>query len=428
MNAKTGGSTSTGVRTSVVVIVVVILLAGVAWMAAPMWASSQTADGEIAAKPIKRVVVSVTEAGSVAAPELFTRYRGDVRARRSSDLALRRSGRLTEINVHEGDVVSQGEVLAELQTDDLDAEAALADAAIRSAEAALEEAVAGPRYQTLRAAAAKVRQLEAQADSARQRLERQETLQRRGAGSDQAFDDAKFEFDRLQAAVNEATSTLDELQEGTRSEQIDAARALFAAAKARRQQIDVDRDDSRIIAPDDAIIARRWVDEGVIVSPNQTVLSIIEVPPLEARVDLPADVASTLQRGQTLPLDVGGRTFESTVIRLQPSVDPVLRTRTIDVRFDPSPDRENLVSDAAMIGQTASLRLPFNALNAYQQSRGTQPTGNSPFWIPSASLARGVRGLWSVYVAAPDDEASLMNLSDGVPATIQRRDVRVLQT
>ncbi|MEM6978620.1 MAG: RND transporter, partial [Planctomycetota bacterium] len=46
----------------------------------------------------------------------------------------------------------------------------------------------------------------------------------------------------------------------------------------------------------------------------------------------------------------------------------------------------------------------------------------------SASLARGVRGLWSVYVAAPDDEASLMNLSDGVPATIQRRDVRVLQT
>ncbi|MCM2373471.1 efflux RND transporter periplasmic adaptor subunit [Aporhodopirellula aestuarii] len=408
---------------------------------------------------VGRVDVAVIVAGELTAPLLFEPYRGEIRARRSSSLSMRRSGRLAEVLVHEGDTVEEGEVLARLDVADLDVREMMADAELAAAVAAVDEAIAGPREQTVRAASARVRQLASQLASAERRLERQELLSRRSAGTEQELDDARYAADELRATLAAMTAQLEELQEGTRQEQIAAAKANVAAAQAAREQIDVERADSQIVAPYSGVIAIRYFDEGEMIGPSQGVLKILESDPLEARFGVPPQVCRAWQVGDRLWVSV--RTpaeppetprpkrsqagyWCGIIVRMQPQVDEVTRTRGVDVELT-SPAKQDDVSEPLLanvhIGQTATLWVPLGSENA-----GTLPSSLSdPFWVPTESLVRGVRGLWSVYVAMPDhegtayqelvpsvqsSEAALTSetLASGALATIQRREIQVLRS
>lgn len=382
-----------------------------------------------------RTDVTVSVAGTIAPPLLYQSYRGEIRARRESALAIRRAGKLVEIMVDEGDRIRQGELLARLDTSDLDVRERLADADVDAAEAAANEAVAGPRYQTLRAAAARVRQLKAQLSSAQSRLERQQRLDVRNSGTAQELDDARFDTEELQARLDAAVAELEELNEGTRGEQIEAAKARRRAAIAARQQIDVDRQDSQILAPYDGVIANRYFDEGAMLSPGEPVLRILETDPIEARFGVPADVAEVLKVDDAMTVIVGKKQILARIVRMQPQVDPVTRTRGVDVQLDASEGAAATV-DGILVGQTASLQVPATnpIANDFNSSGAADPSRSdaTAFWLPTESLVRGSRGLWSIYVAvaetndahpdhAPPDD-------DKGNAKIQRREARVLQT
>ena len=429
------------------------------------------------ADPTRRIHVAVAAVGSIEPPTTFLRFRGEVRARRESRLALRRNGRLQSVAVHEGDFVAEGDVLARLDVSDLDVAQRIAKAEFEAATARLQQAEAGPRYQTVLAAEAQVRELQAQLASAKEQLRREQALDRRGAGSQQSLDTARFDVQRLEAVVAQATSRLEELREGTRTEQIQIARAELAAAEAALEKIAVDRNDSRLVAPFDAVVAQRTVDEGTMVGPDSPVLRLLEVPPVEARFGIPAEAAASLAVGQQVRVRVGfqrpsetapqpspvhasdtggdnvGHWGETTrtgaaasgtpaafhigqVVRMQPQLDPVTRTRGVDVRLpasSSSPSDQN--AEMALVGQPAALWLP---------EEGATDDARDAFWVPSAALVRGARGLWSVYVAAESDrgtasasapekpkrgaQPAVPPVQKPIEAVIRRRDVRLVRT
>ncbi|WP_197168213.1 efflux RND transporter periplasmic adaptor subunit [Neorhodopirellula pilleata] len=364
--------------------------------------------------------VSVTPAGTLSAPQLFQSFRGEIRPRRESSLAIRRAGILAEIMVHEGDRVRLGDVLARLDTSDLDVREQLADAEVDAAEAAVTEAVRGPRYQTLRASAARVRQLKAQLSAAQSRWERQQKLDVRNSGTAQELDDARFASEELQARLEAAVAELDELNEGTRVEQIDAAKAQRRVAIAARQQVDVDRRDSQILAPYDGVIANRYFDEGAMLSPGQPVLRILETDPIEARFGVPAGVADTMSIGDSLTVVIGENQATARIVRMQPQVDEITRTRAIDVQLDPSTNQSPAIG-GVLVGQTASLQIPAtNSTTAHFSD--TEGAGNIPFWLPTESLVKSSRGLWSIYVAVRQSDRGI-DLAE-----IERREVRIVRT
>lgn len=388
-----------------------------------------------------RLHVRVVQAQSIEGPELFHRYRGDVIARRDSSLAMRRGGRLQDVAVHEGDLVNRGDVLARIDVADLHAAAASADAEIAAAEAALEEATAGPRYQTIRAAEARVQQLEAQWTAAKNRFERQRSLRSRGAGTQQEYDDAKFATDALAANQMSAKAELDELKEGTRQEQIAAARARLQLAKAARQRVEVDLSDSQIVAPFDGVIASRLFDEGSIIGPNQPVLRILESPPVHATFGVPADVSDFLKLNDRLRVSVGeagpDESQPARVIRMQPQINPVTRTRVIEVELE-ADDTVAAAESIGWIGKTATLWVPWAKTRTQQDDWIAHNDGvdRVPIWVPTSALVRGVRGLWSVYVAEPSLDSDLgadsanttLDGNDTNVVAISRRDVKIIRT
>ena len=407
-------------------------------------ANAREAANETSQAITRPIRVGVSRVDSIQPPKLATRFRGVVEARRQSNLAFRRSGRVAKVMVDEGDQVDAGATIAELDTSDLDAESDLAKTDLRIEQARYDEAVSGPRRQTIQAAEARVDQLRAQLLASKNRLNRRETLVRSRATSVEEYQDEKLLADQLAASVEEAESQLRELQEGTRAEQVSAARARVAKSEASIRVIAVRRDDSRIVAPFDCTIARRFADEGTIAGPDQTIVSIFERPPLEARFGLPAEEAVALTIGQTVSVSLGKNsgtagviptleniqrqsgTHRAKVVRMQPGLDPVTRTREVVVQFE---------SDQPfVIGQSATLWLPKTGLEGQNHAaQKERPHGEhaATFWIPSDALVRGVRGLWALYVAAPAGEtrdAGALAEQHNFTACVALHDAKVLQT
>lgn len=334
-----------------------------------------------------------------AASSTMTRsFSGVIKATRTSEIGFKRSGRVEEFLVQDGQLVRHGDLLARLDLQQTTADLDQARASLQAAEAQLAEAIAGPRVETIAAARAQVADAEAEVKLWTARFGRHQELQAKGAISDQEIDDSRFQ---LEAAVNRRERfqrQLEELLAGTRAEQIAIHRAGVAQWAAQVKRLEVEVDDSFLRAPFDAMIAKRHFDEGVVVPPGTPILRLVEHQAVEAWVGLPTESIPRLQESSTHPIQVGESTYWATVRDVLPEVDLATRTRMAVLTITPTSERPEL----PIPGQMARLSVHRNDTLA-------------GFWVPTTALSRGQRGLWAVLVVSPSDQ------------TLQRRDVEVLQ-
>ncbi len=174
----------------------------------------------------------------------------------------------------------------------------------------------------------------------------------------------------------------DEVRTSTRAA-LARQNAAAAAADALRVQLDL----SLMVAPFDGVVTARRSDEGAIASPGQPLLELVELDQLEINVGLPQSVAGDFSPGDPALFMVNGR-GEPVTARFRASSSVVDRqTRTVTAVFDLAPGQ------SVAAGQIARLTV-------------RTPIGTDGFWVPTAALAEGRRGLWSVYVLAPADSGT----------------------
>ncbi|MFK8112094.1 MAG: efflux RND transporter periplasmic adaptor subunit [Rubripirellula sp.] len=359
------------------------------------------------AAPTNVTTVQAQTIEDAADPTISRDFSGVFIASQSSDLGFKRTGRLMELLVDQGDSVAQGDVLAILDTDSLIADAAVLKAKKRAAEAKLAELVAGPRRQTISAAKAKLNEYASLRDQSQSTAERSQRLINGNAVSRQEADDANFELSASLNRYQAQLQVLQELEAGTRPEVIDAQKATVEELEAQLNGVEVQIRESKLIAPYDAIVSKRFVDMGVVVAPESIILRIVERKPPEAWIGLPPDVAASLKQGVDYELVVNDQPIVCRLKSVLPELDPATRTQTSI--FETAPNSPP--SHRPTIGQVAQLKW----------ERSSQHDG---YWIPTTALTRGVRGLWSVFVIEPAEAAAEV---DHVTLVVNRRDVEVLQ-
>jgi HlyD family secretion protein len=193
---------------------------------------------------------------------------------RSVDLGFRVGGRIAAVNVEEGDRVTPGEVLADLDAapyrDGLD----LARARQAQAAAQLAKLRAGYRPQQVAQAAALVAQRRAALANLEIDFRRKKNLLAMEAVSRQVYDDTAARLKEARAALTDAEEGLKLMREGFRTEDIAAARADLQAARANVEVAKTNLADTEIKAPAAGVILTRVEEPGAIVAAGQTVLSL----------------------------------------------------------------------------------------------------------------------------------------------------------
>lgn len=232
------------------------------------------------------------------APDTAILAAGTVEAR-EADLGFRTTGRIELISVDEGDRISEGQLLAVLDQQELAAALAAARARAEAAGATLEELTEGFRSEEIEQARAVLRAAERRRLDATRDLERAKNLYEDGAISEQALDDRETVATVAESEMQGASERLRLLESGTRSERISAQRAALAASEAEAERVEALLEYAQITAPNSGLITIRHREPGEIVSAGAAVLTLMKPDDRWVRIYVRADRVGRLSIGQT---------------------------------------------------------------------------------------------------------------------------------
>jgi len=193
-----------------------------------------------------------------------------------ADLGFQLPGRVATVSVREGDAVTAGTELARLDTGELEAGLAAAEAQLEAARARLVELEAGARPQEVATAEAALRSAEQRALEALREAERARTLHGGGAVSRQALDQAETALDVADASLAQAREQLALVREGARAEAIRAQRAAVAQAEANVARAQATLTHAIIVAPFAGVVTVRHREPGEAVAAGMPVVTLLD--------------------------------------------------------------------------------------------------------------------------------------------------------
>ena len=235
-------------------------------------------------------------------------------------IAARASGYLKQWHKDIGSRVRKGDLLAEIDSPEIDQQLSQAVAARDQTAASLQLALSSQ--------------------------ERWEALRKKDAVSQQELDE------RRGAAAQ--------------------ARANLAAAEANVERLKELQAFKRVVAPFAGIITRRNVDVGDLIDAGggagRTMFVLSQTDPLRIYVNVPQAYAQSVKPGQKVTVtqsELQGQAFEGQVARTSGAIDPATRTMQIEVTL---PNRDGVLMPGAYVQVQLPLRgaqamtVPTNAL------------------------------------------------------------------
>ena len=245
------------------------------------------------------------------------------------ELSSKLPGRLAQLLVKEGDQVQAGQVIARLDTSEVEAEVAQARAALARAEAQFKELLAGSRLQEIEEARANLQQAEDNLKLARDDWNRFDNLFKEGAISAQERDRAKNRIEIALSQVKAAEERYALVRIGPRPEVIEAARHERDRAKAALGMVQVRLRDSTILAPLAAIVLTKRAEQGEVVNPGFPIAILIDPDDLWLRVYIPESEIGLVGIGQAAAVTVDSfpdRRFEGKVVEISSKAEFTPRT------------------------------------------------------------------------------------------------------
>ncbi|BAT59594.1 inner membrane protein YibH [Variibacter gotjawalensis] len=206
---------------------------------------------------------------------------------RQVQLGFRVAGRLSEMAFEEGESIKAGTVLAKLDIRSFEDQVRAADAQVKNAEATLSRLIAGPREAEIAQARATVAANDADVANAVQTFERVNKLRETGASSIANYDQALATRNMAQARLLSSREALRLLLEGTRPEDIAAARATLEGMRANLAAAETALADATLKAPSDGVILSRVREPGAIVGPSDIVYVLSLSQPVWVRAYIP---------------------------------------------------------------------------------------------------------------------------------------------
>lgn len=268
---------------------------------------------------------------------------------------------LVSLRTRAGSVVRKGDVLATVDSKELQSALEQARAQLLSMHAELErQKIAG--RQTTQRAEQQVQFLTLRVEAARRALERNDRMFREGLSN-------KAEFETAQDNLRIASM---ELEQAKREREL-ARETIGFELQTRQQQVvqqqsvanDLTKrvDELTIRAPFDGMVASVAVQNSDAVAANQAVVTVVNLSSLELEIALPEEYATETAIGTPATINFNGREHEGKVTAISPEVVNSQVVATVDFVGEPPSGLKQ--------SQRLTTRLVFEAKrNVLKVSRG----------------------------------------------------------
>ncbi len=287
---------------------------------------------------------------------------GEVKALTRAEVAPEINGKVTAIHYDVGDTVSEGTVLAELETATLEQSRKMAEQALRSARARWKKA--------------------------QKHLQRMESLYRKNAVTRADLDNARRSAEAAQAEYERQKAGVE----------LESLRVIKAVLKS----------------PVSGLVIERDIEPGEYATAGRPVYTIIDPSSLMVMVDVDETEVDEVQAGQTVHLSLDsypGERYGGRVQLVEPRIDKISRTGRLRISITNKPDtlKEGMSATVNIITRKIenALLAPRNAVIMGEQKAWVYTTGPDNK-LRRKSFLPGAKDKDKVEIRSGDLEAGAM--------------------
>jgi len=279
-------------------------------------------------EPAPVVQVKVARAGLADVP-LEVEAPATIFPRAQAKVASKITAPIWKLAVQKGDSVRKGELLAELENRDLEAQKRKAAAAVTAARAALEKISAGTLPTDVERARGQVATAEAALNQAEKIYDRRKQLFEQGAIPRRQLLVSETQLAQAKTAYQVARKALEFLESHSREKDIQMARSRLEQAKAELSFVQAQLEFTRIRSPFRGVVTEQFLYPGDMATPNSPIFTVMDLGLAVARAQVPEENATAVRVGQSctfIPQDAPGTSYGGRVTVVNRAVDPARRT------------------------------------------------------------------------------------------------------
>lgn len=345
---------------------------------APLAMASAACGEKQDASAAKTPVVTGVRVEKVSATEIDDYYEatGIARSKTTTVLSSKVMGAVTSLRVREGDRVSAGQTLIEIDNRDAATQLQRAQAGLLQAQEAVVEAEQAINAAQSAKAAADANQRLADSTYARYR-----DLYERKSVSPQEFDEVKARREMAEAEAGRAADSLKMLAAKKRQAlaQVDQAKAEIANAQVQISY-------SRIASPISGVVVSKQTEIGSTATPGTPLLTIEDASRYRLEVAVEESQIGKIRMGERARLRIdalGGGDLEGGVSEITPAADPMSRSYTVKIDLPANRSlRSGLYGVARFTsGRRQAMLIPQKAVTQRGQLTGV-------FVVDDAGIAR----------------------------------------
>jgi RND family efflux transporter MFP subunit len=284
-----------------------------------------------AEKPILVEVTAVTQG------DVWTEIRltGSVEANTEIKVYPKISATIQEMKVSLGDTVKKDGLIAVLESDDLRAQVAQAQAALEVMQAKWAQMNVGTRSEEIAQAEDLVAKAKANLKNAEHNYQRMKALFEGGTVAKRQFESAELEYAVAKADLNSAQERLDMLIEGATKEDRQALQAQVNQARAALDLARIRLSYTRITSPIDGTISESTLDAGDLAVPSKNLVTIVQMDTVKVIVYVPENQIRFMTPGLEAQFTVAAypeQVFYGTIDTVSPTLNPTTRMFSVEIK------------------------------------------------------------------------------------------------
>lgn len=225
-------------------------------------------------------------------------------------------GRIEEFYAAEGDMVHKGDTLVLIDSPEVRAKLAQANAAYAAAAAQRNKANTGARKEEIAGAYEIWQKALVGKDIAKKTLDRATRLHEQKVISDQKFDEATAQYNAAAATAEAAKSQYDMAVKGAREEDKAAAIALVDRANGAVMEVRSYLSELKLTSPVDGVISARYPHVGELVGTGSPIMTVTDLSDMWFTFNIREDKLHSMKSGDKLRLSIpalDGKEIEATV-------------------------------------------------------------------------------------------------------------------
>ena len=220
------------------------------------------------------------------------------------DVASKVPGRVKELKVQEGDAVTEGQELATIESDELEAKVNQATAASSAAAARLKLAQHGARREDKEATEGALAAAQHQLELAKKMYERMKTLLAAGSIPQATYDDVESKYNLAIDQHTIAKTRLELVQHGARPEELDALLALVNQTQGVLAEVTSYEKEMVQKAPLKAVVAKIILHKGELAATGNPIVTLVDLDHPWVTFPVREDLLTTIKQGTTLQVEV----------------------------------------------------------------------------------------------------------------------------